>query len=86
VRNQIDAGGCLAFAGRSVGEDLLQSANLDIFPMPLTCSTYGVLENPSILTALRLRGEELGITALLLDEIAKEPSPSSSLKKLLRLE
>lgn len=86
VKSQIDAGGCLAFVGKSVGEDLLRSARLDMFPMPLTCTTYGITDSPSLLTALRHRWESLGITEETLDEIAKMPDPVQSLKKLLEVE
>lgn len=86
VKSEIDAGGCLAFVGKSVGEDLLRSARLDVFPMPLTCSTYGITENPSLLTVLRHRGDELGLTAEKLDEIAKMPSPAQALRDLLGVE
>lgn len=75
----------MATSGKSVGEDLLRSASLDMFPMPHTCVAFGILEEPSILTALRLKSSELGITAEKLDQLAKEPSPKQALKDLLGL-
>ncbi len=85
MENTIDSGGDLAELGKSVGQDLLDSAKMDLFPMPHTCLTFGILENPSILTALRLKAEESGITADLLDKIAKSPSPKSELLETLGL-
>ncbi len=85
MENAIDSGGELADLGKSVGRDLLDSAKLDLFPMPHTCLTFGVLENPSVLTALRLRADDAGVTADLLDEIAKSASPQSELLKILGL-
>lgn len=82
----LDAGGSIASIGKTVGEDLLSSARLDIFPMPHTCKAFGILEEPSILTALRLRYEELGITPEKLDEMSKKPAPLCELRKALNLE
>ena len=76
----------MAFVGESVGEDLIRSAQLDMFPMPLTCSTFGITENPALLTVLRHKKEELGITAEILDEIAKTPSPAKVFRELLGVE
>ena len=85
VKSRIDAGGALAETGKSVGEDLLSSAKMDMFPMPHTCSTFGIADDPSILTAIRLRADDVGVDAEVLDELAKSEDPRSSLRRLLGL-
>jgi hypothetical protein len=85
VEYTIDSGGELADLGKSVGQDLLDSSKMDLFPMPHTCETFGVLEAPEVLTAIRLKSQEMGITAEVLDELAKTPSPKAGLLRLLGL-
>jgi hypothetical protein len=79
----LDCGGSLAKTGVSVGEDLLRCARLDILPMPKTCRTFGVLEDPDILTLLRLRAEEGGVGTEDLDEVAKTEMPGLELRRIL---
>lgn len=83
--SKIDSGGSLAVTGKSIGEDLLSSAKLDLYPMPETCKAFGILDAPYLLTALRLHADEVGVTAEQLDELAKLPSPSAALAALLGL-
>lgn len=79
----LDCGGSLAQTGVSVGEDLLRCAMLDVLPMPKTCRTFGILEDPDILTLLRLKSEDGLLTAEDLDEAAKTEMPGVELRRLL---
>jgi hypothetical protein len=51
--------------------------------MPKTCRTFGVLEDPDILTLLRLRAEEGGVGTEDLDEVAKTEMPGLELRRIL---
>ncbi len=73
----------MARTGVSVGEDLLRCAMLDVLPMPKTCRTFGVLEDPDILTLLRLRAEDGGVGSDDLDDAAKSEMPGLELRRLL---
>jgi hypothetical protein len=79
----LDCGGSLAKTGVSVGEDLIRCAMLDVLPMPKTCRTFGILEDPDILTLLRLKSENGLLSAEELDEAAKTEAPGVELRKLL---
>lgn len=81
----LDCGGSLVQTRITVGEDLLRCANLDIFPMPKTCSTFGVLDDPDILTFVRLKAEEGKIGPDELDEVAKSETPRAELRRVLGL-
>lgn len=79
----LDCGGSLVRTGVSVGEDLLRCAMLDVLPMPKTCRTFGLLDDPDILTVLRLRAEDGKVRAEDLDEVAKTQMPGAELRRML---
>lgn len=79
----LDCGGSLVRTGVSVGEDLLRCARLDILPMPKTCRTFGILDDPDILTLLRLKADDGDLGAEDLDGAAKSEMPGVELRKLL---
>lgn len=79
----LDCGGSLVRTGVTVGQDLLRCAGLDLLPMPKTCRTFGLLEDPDILTALRLKAEDGAIDSERLDEMAKSERPGVELRRFL---
>ncbi len=81
----LDCGGSLTKTGITVGEDLLRCAKLDILPMPKTCRVFGLLDDPDLLSVLRLRDEDGAVVPGDLDEIAKSESPRDGLREFLNL-
>jgi hypothetical protein len=79
----LDSGGSLGQTGVSVGEDLLRCAMLDIFPMPKTCRTFGLLEEASILEAVRRKVQDGLLDASMLDEMAKSECPREELRGII---